>query len=204
MAGATILSVKKLSPMRSFDPVRVARYEKDCWVAYYQRRWFALLRLLIGLVRSTYGLSLPQAIYIGIPMTRAQIAFAPKDNDVPKATEYMRQFFAFIRRIHHEDFDPDEAARAEVNWWVVHRQYFGHSDQPAVTDAVAQAYAAAYRIDPARVRAAAYHRVQAMVHSDRWISEGKADDSPLLAQEEEELIKSYTALREAVSVTVSA
>lgn len=199
MAGAAIGSARKLSPMRAFDPVRVARYEKDCWVAYYQRRWFALLRLLIGLVRSTYGLSLLQAIYIGVPMTRAQIAFAPKDNDVPKATEYMRQFFAFIRRVHHEDFDPDQAARAEVNWWIVHRQYFGHSDHPAVADAVAQAYAAAYSIDPARVRDAARHRARAMVHSDAWVQSERDPNSPLLAQEEAELIKSYAALREAVA-----
>ncbi len=62
---------KAISPMRNFDPIKVARYEKDCWVAYYQRRWFALLRLLIGLIRSTYGLSLLQAIRLGVPVTRA-------------------------------------------------------------------------------------------------------------------------------------
>ena len=103
-----------LSPMRTFDPIRVARYEKDSWVAYYQRRWLTLLRLLIGLVRSTYGLSLWQAIRVGIPLTRAQLAFAPQDNDVPKAIGQMRQFFVTIQKLHHEDFDPDEAALAEV------------------------------------------------------------------------------------------
>jgi hypothetical protein len=64
------------SPMRNFDPIRVARYEKDSWVAYYQRRWFTLLRRLIGLIRSTYGLSSLQAIRLGIPAARAQLAFA--------------------------------------------------------------------------------------------------------------------------------
>ena len=62
-----VLTRTKLSPMRTFDPLLVARYEKDSWVAYYQRRWLTLLRLLIGLVRATYGLSLWQAIYISIP-----------------------------------------------------------------------------------------------------------------------------------------
>src|SRR5512140_904050 len=111
---------KSISPMRSFDPIKVARYEKDCWVAYYQRRWFTLLRLLIGLIRSTYGLSLFQAIRLGVPATRAQLAFAPQDNDVPGAIEYMRQFFTQVKAIHHETYDPTEAARAEVSWWVVH------------------------------------------------------------------------------------
>jgi hypothetical protein len=187
------------SPMRHFDPVRVARYEKDSWVAYYQRKWFTLLRLLIGLVRSAYGLSLWQAIRVGFPLTRAQIAFAPQDNDVPQAIEYMRQFFAYLKEKHGEDLDPHEAALAEVGWWVVHRKFFGRSGQPEVTEAVACAYAAAYRIDPALVREAAYHRAQAMVYSDAWVLSERDPHDQRLQQEEEELIKSYKALKQAVS-----
>ncbi len=187
------------SPMRNFDPRQVARYEKDSWVAYYRRRWFALLRLLIGLVRSTYSLSLWQAIRVGIPLTRAQLAFAPQDNDVPKAIEYMEEFFAYIKAKHGEDLDPHGAALAEVGWWVVHRKFFGHSDQPEVIDAVACAYAAAYRIDPATVREAAYHRALAMVYSDAWVISERDPHDARLQQEEDELIKSYTALRQAVS-----
>ncbi len=70
----------------------------------------------------------------------------------------MQQFFTYIKDRHGEDLDPHEAALAEVSWWVVHRKFFGHSDQPEVIDAVACAYAAAYRVDPAVVREAAYHR----------------------------------------------
>ncbi len=189
---------KALSPMRTFDPSLVARYEKESWVAYYQRQWFKLLRLLIGLVRSTYGLSVLQAIWVGIPLTRAQMAFAPQGNDVPKAIGYMRQFFAYIQKLHHEDFNPDEAALAEVSWWVVHRKYFGHSDHPEVVDSVACAYAAAYRVDPAVVREAAYHRALAMVYSDAWVMSERDPNDPRLKQEEEELIKSYMALKQAV------
>jgi hypothetical protein len=188
-----------LSPMRRFDPILVARYEKDSWVAYYRRKWFTLLRLLIGLVRSTYGLSLLQAISVGIPLTRAQMAFAPQDNDVPKAIEYMRHFFTYIKEKHGEALDPHEAALAEVSWWVVHRKFFGHSNAPEVVDAVACAYAAAYRVDPAMVHEAAYHRALAMVYSDAWVLSERDPNDPRLQQEEDELIKSYTALRQAVS-----
>jgi hypothetical protein len=189
--------------MRNFDPIKVARCEKDSWVAYYRRQWFTLLRLLIRLVRSTYGLSLWQAIRVGIPLTRAQMAFAPhhdeRGNNVPQAIEHMRQFFAYIKEKHGEELDPDEAALAEVSWWVVHRKFFGHSDQPEVIDAVACAYAAAYRIDPARVREAAYYRAQAMVYSDAWVLSERDLHDVRLQQEEHELIKSYTALKKAVS-----
>jgi len=190
---------KTLSPMRSFDPISVSRYEKDSWVAYYRRRWLTLLRLLIGLIRSAYGLSLVQAIRAAIPATRAQLAFAPQDNDVPAAIEFMRQFFTQIKAIHHEDYDPAEAARAEVSWWVVHRKFFGHSERPEVTEAVACAYATVYNLPPAKVWEAARYRAQAMVYSDAWVQSERDPHSPLLAQEEAVLIESYTALKTAVN-----
>ncbi len=200
MESTTTLPPKKLSPMRTFDPVKVGRYEKEAWVAYYQRRWLSLLRWLVTLVRETFGLSLWQAVYIGIPLTRAQIAFAPQDNDVPRAQAYMCRFYAFIKKVHREDFDSDEAARLDVNWWVIHRRLFAQTENEELIDALAKLYAATYRVPYESVRRAAYHRAQAMVYSDRWVDEGKVENSPLLAQEEQELIESYTKLREAVAI----
>ncbi len=185
--------------MRHFNPEQVAQFEKAAWVAYYRREWFALLRLLIGLARSTYGLSLLQALRVGLPLTRAQMAFAPQENDVRKAITCMEQFFTYLKHTHGEDLDPHEAALAEVSWWVAHRKFFGHSDDPEVVEAVACAYSAAYRIDPARVREAAYHRAQAMVYSDAWVLSERDPNDQRLRQEEDELIKSYTLLRSAVS-----
>jgi hypothetical protein len=193
------MQVKSINPMRNFDPIKVARYEKDCWVAYYQRRWFALLRLLIGLIRSTYGLSLVQAIRLGLPATRAQLAFAPQANDVPGAIEFMRQFFTQVKAIQHEAYDPLEAARAEVSWWVVHRKFFGDSNRSEVIEAVACAYSAVYNLPPAQLWEAAQYRAEAMVYSDAWVKSVRDPNSPLLAQEETALVKSYTALKKAVS-----
>jgi hypothetical protein len=46
---------------------------------------------------------------------------------------------------------------------------------------------------------AAQYRAQAMVYSDAWVESARDPDSPLLAKEEAALIKSYTALKAAVS-----
>ena len=191
---------KAVNPMHNFDPLTVARYEKNCWVAYYQRRWFTLLRLLIGLIRSTYSLSSLQAIRVGIPATRAQIAFAPQDNDVPAAIEYMRQFFTQVKAIHHENYDPAEAARAEVSWRVVHRKFFGDSNRSEVIEAVACACSAVYNLPPAQLWEAAQYRAEAMVYSDAWVKRERNPNSALLPQEEAALVKSYTALKKAVSL----
>ena len=187
------------SPMRRFDPRVVAHYEKENYVAYYQKDWLKLLRVSVGLVKATFGLTLAQAIYGAYLVARAEIAFAPfPDNDIPLAQAYTRRLYAFIKRVHREKFDVEEAAKLQVNWWIVHRRLFGQTENQELVDALANTYAIAYGVPPERVQDAAYHRAQGMLCSDLWVNDGRRVDSPLLAQEEEELVKAYTALRAAV------
>lgn len=75
---------------------------------------------------------------------------------------------------------------------------FGNPENQGLVDALAAQYAAASGVQPAQVREAAYHRAQGMLCSDRWVNEGQPANSPLLAQEEDELVKAYTALRAVV------
>ena len=185
--------------LRSFDPVKLARFERDNWAAYYHKRWLRLLQISVSMVREAFGLSLGQAFYAAYLVARAEIAAAPADNDVPLAERFMTRFYEFVRRIHREDFDPQQAARLEVNWWVVHRRLFGRTDNQELVEALTELYAAVYRLEPERVRPAAFHRAQAMVHSDRWVLKGRPENSPLLDQVEQELVKSYSALKRVVA-----
>lgn len=183
----------------TFDPRKVARYEKDNWVAYYRKDWFTLMRVSVGMVKETFNLNLFQAGYAAYLVARAEIAAAPfPNNDIPRAEAYMRRFYELIKNVHHAEYDVAEVARLEVNWWVVHRRLFGKTDNEELTDAVADLYAATFRVPKDKVREAARHRALAMVYSDRWVNEGRVADSPLLAQEEEELYQSYKALHDAV------
>lgn len=179
-----------------FDPRKVAYYEKENWVAYYQKRWLRLIRVSVGMVKEAFDLSLWQALYAAYLVARAEIAAAPfPDNDIPRAEAYMRRFYRLIKRIHHQEFDVEKVARLEVNWWVVHRQMFGQTENQPLVDALTDLYAVLYGAEAGQVQDAAYHRAQAMVYSDRWVNEGRVGNSPLLTQVEDELIKSYTALR---------
>ena len=190
--------MKSPKTIRTFDPARVARLETENWVAYYQKRWGRLLQVSVGLVQEAFGLNTWQALQAAYLVGRAEIAAAPfPDNDVPKAEAYMRRFYALVKRVHHENFDVAQAARLEVNWWVVHRQDFGKAGSQPLVEALIDLYAATFRLPRERVREAAYRRAEAMRYSDQWVNEGKASDSPLLAQVESELLMSYTALRAA-------
>jgi hypothetical protein len=188
--------------MRSFDPRQVAYYEKENWVAYYNKNWLRLLYVSVSMVRAAFGLSLFQAIYAAYLVARAEMAAAPYPvNDIPRAEAYMRRFYAFVSRIHHESLDVPRVAKLEVNWWVVHRQLFGVEANQPVADALTALYAAAYRVAPERVRDAAAHRAKAMVYSDRWVNEGRVPASPLLESEEQELFFSYASLRDAIQIS---
>ena len=180
----------------TLNPARLARYEKENYVAYYQKDWPALLRVSIGLVKESFGLTWPQAAYGAYLIARAEIAFAPfPENDLPRATAYITRFYTFIKGVHHTDFDPADMARLELNWWIVHRKLFGNADNAELVEALASLYAKVYGINPAKVHEAARLRAAGMLYSDLWVNAGKPAGSPLLAQEEEALLNSYIALK---------
>jgi len=188
------------NPMRNFDPRKVAYYEKENYVAYYQKDWLTLLRVSVGLVKESFALSLWRAIYGAYLVARAEIAFAPfPENDVPKAEAYMRRFYQMIKDAHHEDFDVTRAAHLEVNWWSIHRKLFGNAENQELVDALANLYVEAYGVDSPKLKEAAQGRAMGMLYSDLWVNEGKAKGSPLLVKEEEALYQSYQVLKNAIA-----
>ena len=188
------------NPMRNFDPRKIAHYEKENYVAYYQKTWLKLLRVSVGMIGEAFALSPWQAVYGAYLIARAEIAFAPfPNNDVPKTEAYVRRFYQFIKNVHHEDFDVERAVKLEVNWWIIHRKLFGNAENQELVDALTDLYAETYGVEPARVKESTRLRAMGMLYSDLWVNEGKPADSPLLAQEEEVLYQSYKALKEAIS-----
>lgn len=187
------------SPLRKFDPRRLAHYEKENYVAYYQKNWPRLLQVSVGMIKEAFGLSPLQAVYGAYLVARGEIAFAPfPENDLPLAQAYMRRFYQFIKQTHHEEFDVERAARLEVDWWIVHRRLFGNPENVELVEALTALYAEAYGVAPDLVRPAAQQRAQGMLYSDLWVNAGKEAGSPLLAQEEEALFHSYVLLKQAI------
>ncbi len=174
------------NPIRNFDPHKVAHYEKENYVAYYQRDWLKLLRVSVGLVKESFALSLLQAFYGAYLIARAEIAFAPfPDNDLPKTEAYVKRFYQFIKNVHNEDFDVERAAQLEVNWWIVHRKLFANPDNQGLVEALANLYTEAYGVASAKLQDAARLRALGMLYSDQWVDAGKSENSPLLKQEED-------------------
>jgi hypothetical protein len=188
------------NPIRNFDPRKIAHYEKENYVAYYQKDWLKLFRVSIAMVKEAFALSWLQAIYGAYLVARAEMAAAPfPDNDIPLAESYMKRFYEFIKSVHREKFDTALAAKLDVNWWVIHRKLFGNAANQELVDAVACLYEEVYGAQSEKFKQAAYHRSMGMLYSDLWVNEGKPASSPLLIKEEDELYLGYKALKEAIN-----
>ncbi|MCC7164509.1 MAG: hypothetical protein IT331_18595 [Anaerolineae bacterium] len=189
----------KSSPLARFDPIKLAHLETANWVAYYQKKWGALLRASIGMVREAFSLNPFQAAYAAYLVARAEMAAAPfPDNDIPTAEAYMRRFYQYVKNVHKLDYDVADAARREVKWWIVHRELFDREDKQPLVEALYDLNLL-YGAEPVGAHKAAEHRARAMVYSDEWIKQGKLTDSPLIAQEQAELEKCYTTLKRAIN-----
>ena len=192
--------MKPDNPIRNLDPRRLAYYEKENYVAYYEKDWLKLLRMSVGMVKEAFGLSWLQAVYGAYLVARAEIDFAPfPENDVPLAIAYVRRFYQFIKNVHQEDFDVEQAAQLEVNWWSIHRKLFGNKENQELVVALTCLYEEIYGAELEKFKEAAYQRAIGMLYSDLWVNEGKPANSPLLVQEEEALYQGYKALKEAIN-----
>jgi hypothetical protein len=190
--------------MRAFEPVKLAGLECDAWVAYYRRRWVRFLLAAVKMVRTGFGMSWARTIRGAWHVLRANQRWASyPQNDADGARTAMRRFYALVSAAHGEDFDVEEAARLEVDWWREHRHLQretpdGDPDLEPLVAALTALYAHVYRVDRGAVRAAARYRALAMVSSDEWVAQGRDPASPLIAEERAALVRSYAALLLAV------
>jgi hypothetical protein len=182
--------------------VRVGNLETDAWAAYYRRAWVPFLKAAVGMVGAGFGMGRIDTVRGAWYVLRANQLWAPyPDNDPDGAREQMRRFYALVVRATGElRIDPVRASELEVEWWRLHRehQHDAGTEERALVQALVDLYSYVYSADPEAMRPAAQARVTAMDISDRWVEAGCDPDDPLLAQERDRLVASYTALRKAV------
>lgn len=173
---------------------RIARIETDLWEAYYDRRWLAEFRLLIGLHREFFGMNLPAAVLSGYDAARAAMAFAPLDaSDRARARRHLIHYYERVRRALHCVAGAADLAERELHYWIVHREVAtkrlaevraGRSiDEPGaeeiepVSAAFANLHAGLFNSTPELMRESGVHRARATAVVDR-ISGGYSPDVP--------------------------
>lgn len=185
------------SPLRRFDPKQVARYERERDEAYYKKDPLLLLHATVGMVSETFALPWPPFVFAGYLLTQAKLAFEPF-NDLPKAETFIRRFYSLIKHVNHEEFDVERATKLELSWWLAHRKLFANPERADLVRALQGIYAEIYDVHPDRLLEAARLRAEGILYCDQWVDAGRPANRRLLKQEEETLLKSYRALKEAI------
>ncbi len=175
------------------DPVKVAAAETNMWRAYYSRNLIKLRIELISLLRGQFGFSYVEAMDVGKHLSSAAMTFeSTKGNYKQTVLPDLVLAYSQLKNKLVADFDPEEAARAELDWWVARRTP-GKDSPEVVGRLIAHLYAVVFGGNRSIFEKAGLLRAQAAHLRDR---RGALCD---WGKVEILLLKSYQALQEAHS-----
>jgi hypothetical protein len=174
--------------IRRFDPNLVAHLDTVMWRSYYERRSRDLFLQLAELMRLQFRFPLLRSNQVAGYAAKA--AFIFKDGrdraDYERALPYLELYFQEIHDISDRPFNVRQAAKLELEWWIVHRER-GRHEEGDLARAVAEAAAELYQVpadnlmDYGRFRADAMKiRDTKAVHDGLTESDWRAIESDLL------------------------
>jgi len=186
------------SDIRSFDYREIARMDALMWKTYYDRKPVKLFGQLARLLREQYGAPFLRSHLIAYYAARAAFVFKDGHNrtEYEKALPPLTRLYAQINRMSREPIDANQAARLELEWWIIHRQREHH--RPGDFEwALARTAAAIYHQPAETMLRHARYRAAAMHIRDTEAANGglRAED---WRQIEALLLRSWRELREAV------
>ncbi len=172
MAGPTGPELKR---QPRFDPDRVAYFEAAGWRAYYDRRWGRLLRLIVGLCQEQFRIPFPRSWQAAYYVTRASIAWVPRDHDAQVVQAYYEKFYWLAGRYSTLRFDPARVAALELRYNDDHRRLSGKPDKTEFLATMVELHSAVFGITPTQARESAELRVRANTTVDRITSGASSD-----------------------------
>lgn len=167
------LSSSSRTSLRDFDADEVARLDTVMWRSYYSRQRVRLYGQLTELLRTQYRLPFWRSNAVAYRAAKA--AFVFKDGrsraDYERALPDLLSFYKSIRSVSDTDFDPERAAKLELEWWIVHRERKQHAPGD-LERALADLQAELYRIPAERLMEHARLRAEAMEIRDTKAEQG--------------------------------
>ncbi len=183
----------------SIDPSGLAHVETEGWRAYYDRAWPRAIALMLQLNHDQFGLGWPAATEASYDATRAQMAFAGVDNNVPLARDYLERYYAIVARERGLRWNAGAVANAEMRYWIVHRQVAQNPTNPQpLVDALTDLHALLFEIPAAAALTSAVERTAAAQAVDRITGRRSADIDADWREVERRLQVAYAIVAEAM------
>jgi hypothetical protein len=192
------LYAPRTAHLREFDADEVARLETAMWRSYYERQRLRLFNQLSELLRTQYNMPLVRSNQVAYYAANAAFVFKKGNQraDYEKALPDLIKFYQALRKLSDIPFDPDRAARLELEWWIIHRERARHS--PGELDlALAELQAEIYRVPIERLLEHGRLRAEAMTIRDTKAEAGGVSEADW-AQIDKLLHESWRSLSTAV------
>jgi hypothetical protein len=175
---AADLFVPRRSDLRSFDARDVARLETRMWRSYYDRRPLELFLEMSELLRTQYRFSWLRSQIGAYHAAKGAYLFKGGRSraEYERALPDLRAFYSAVRREANIAFDADEAARKELEWWIVHRERARYG-KAALEDSLARLQACLYGLPAEAFRAHATARAEAMLLRDAEAERGGVSEA---------------------------
>ena len=165
------------SDLREFDPEAVAQSETDMWRSYYDRRQLVLFFQLTKALRTQYHVPFLSSNAIAFRGAKAAFIFKDGKNrtDYERALPDLIRYYGWIRRNSSTPFDVNEAARLELEWWIIHRERDRHTRQD-LDRSLAELQAELYGMPVEKFALHGQLRAEAMlIRDDKWASGGVSE-----------------------------
>jgi hypothetical protein len=169
------------------------------WRSYYEKQKFRLFRELTELLRTQYNMPLVRSNLVAYYAANAAVVFqrGKERPDYEKALPDLVKFYESIRKMSDIPFDVNEAAKLELEWWIIHRQRTQHKPED-LPKALADLQAAIYHLPSERFMEHARLRAEAMTIRDNKAEQGGVTEADW-AKIDQLLHKSWKSLLDEVT-----
>jgi hypothetical protein len=197
IAAAAYACWPRRADLRAFDPAAMARLETAMWRNYYEKHYPTLFYHLYEMSRTQFGSSPSDSFGIALLAARAAGKFQPtrSRSEADAALPDLATYYRLLSRAAPVAFDPQEAARLELDWWQARREAVGPRVYGVTVAAVAALTYGKANDDPAML-ASGIARAEAMAYRDargRRITEADWLDI------EKQLLRAYSQLKATVA-----
>ena len=193
------LSASSPHSLSDFDPHEVARLETGMWRSYYGHQKLRLFGELGELLRSQYHVPFWRSNLGAFHAARAAVVFQAGHNraEYERALPDIEAFYKIIRRGSATPFPVEDAARFELEWWIVHRER-ARQAPGELERSLANLQACLYGLPAARFEEHGRARAAGMEIRDSRSEHGALSEADW-AQIGQLLDRSWTTLKEATA-----
>ena len=129
----------------SFDPVFLSSTETEMWQAYYNKDKPKLAWLLVQILKRQFSITSYEAANTGKLLADSAMKFkTAKDGNYDVALPDLIAAYSAIKKYSGLKFDPEEAAKADLAWWVDRRNPVKRNNPKIIGKGITRLYEVIY------------------------------------------------------------